>query len=345
MSGRISEQDKSIWKDSSKKIVVCGLKRSGKSSILRVLFNKLSPHEAGYIEPTQQPTFVQLPGNPLLNNRIAEIPGCWSWEESEELDQILFANCQSLIIVIDSSSSDDVPTAVYSLAKRVVTRALKVRQGFGSGPHIHLFLNKIDANYKFDPDSVQAENNKAAFLQQTVSKINEEVKAHMLSHNMKPPASLDITAHCTSIFDNSIHEAFSKVVQRPLLSSGKVEQILDLIVSTCRLEKAVLFDLVSKITFGSDSSQIDSVTFALMQDLLEVIIDMISIYGTTSGTNDTKTSCNITLSNGEVIYVRLIAQNLALVSIVKAENFDKTYLLNHNVSAFTDALMKLVAIQ
>lgn len=332
---RLSEQDKTLWKDSVPKIVVCGLKRSGKSSILRVLFNKLSPHEAGYIEPTHQPTFLPLSGNPLLNFRIAEIPGSWSWEESDEIDQLLFAHCQSLILVVDSSA-DEVPSAVFSLAKRVISRAAKTRRPIGP-LYIHLFLNKVDATYRFDPDSIQAESNKAAFVQTVLNKVAEEVRGYMGALKVE----LDIVAHCTSIFDNSIHDAFSKVVQRPLLANGKIEQSLDLIVSTCRLEKAVLFDLVSKITFGSDSSQIDAGTFALMQDLLEVIIDMIGIYGTGG---DTKTECNIALSNGEVIYVRLIGKSLALVSIIKTENFDKTYLLNHNVAAFKDALMKIVAL-
>ena len=332
---RVSEQDKLMWRDSVPKIVVCGLKRSGKSSILRVLFSKLSPHEAGYIEPTQQPYFLPQSGNPLLNCRIAEIPGSFAWDDSEELDQTLFAQCQSLILVIDSSA-DEVPSAVYSLAKRVISRATKTRRSLGP-LYIHLFLNKVDANYRFDPDTVQAESNKAAFVQAMLNKVSDEVRAFAGTAKIE----LDMVAHCTSIFDNSIHDAFSKVVQRPLLANGKVEQALDLIVSTCRLEKAVLFDLGSKITFGSDTSQIDASTFALMHDLLEVIIDMIGIYGTGG---DTKTECNIALSNGEVIYVRLIGKNLALVSIIKADNFDKTYLLNHNVAAFNNALMKIVSL-
>jgi Ras-related GTP-binding protein C/D len=134
------------------------------------------------------------------------------------------------------------------------------------------------------------------------------------------------------------------VVQRPLLSNGKIEQVLDMIVTSCRLEKAVLFDLASKISFGSDSSQIDSITFALMQDLLDVILDMVAIYGSSSDGGETTTSCNIALSSGEVIYMRLLEAHLAFVSIVKAENFEKTYLLNHNVDAFRNALLKIVSM-
>lgn len=317
---KISEKEK--WEDNLPKIVVCGLRRSGKSSVLRVLFNKLSPHEASYIEPTTGPTFLPMSTNPLLNMRIAEIPGNWQWDESAEMDEIFFAKCQSLIFVIDSSS-EDVPSAVYSLSKRVIARALAVN----SEIHVHLFLHKIDANYKFDPDSVQAESNKALFMQTIVSKISQDVKRR-----------IDLSAHCTSIFDTSIHEAFSKVVQRPLLASGKVEQIMDAIVTTCRLEKAVLFDIVSKLNFATDSTGHSSSTYSLLQDMLEVVVDMGSIYNNNHLTSE-NTECSISLSNGEILFMRLIEKSLAFVAIIKAENFDKTFLLNHNLNAFKDALM------
>ena len=325
MMSRVSEADKALWKDALPKVVVCGLRRSGKSSILRVLFNKLSPHEASYIEPSSQPTFLPPSTNPLLQLRVIEIPGSWGWEDSEQMDELFFGKCQSLVFVIDAAS-DEVASGVFSLAKRVISRALRVK----SNIHIHLFLNKVDANYKFDPDSVQAEGNKATFVQGVVARICEDLKM-----------PLDLAAHCTSIFDSSIHEAFSKVVQRPLLASGKVEQILDTIVTSCRLERAVLFDISSKLNFASDSNQTDSSMYSLMQDMLEVVIDIGGIYGTPQ-TSSEKTDCHISLSNGEVLYMRLIEKGLALVSIVKIEHFDKTFLLNHNISAFKDALMRIV---
>lgn len=136
------------------------------------------------------------------------------------------------------------------------------------------------------------------------------------------------------------------MIQRPLLANGKIERILDIIVSTCRLEKAVLFDINSRISFGSDSSQCDSSVYSLMQDMLEVVIDICSIYGKgadSSGT-DIKTNCNISLSNGEIIYMRLVDKFLALVCVIKSENFDKTFLLNYNIDQFKNALKNIVAI-
>ena len=322
---RISESDKSLWNDDFPKIVVCGLRKSGKSSILRVLFNKLSPHEASYIDSTLVPTFLPLSVNPMLKVRVAEIPGCWSWDESAELDEIFFSRCQSLVLVIDSAD-EQVHASVFSLCKRVIARAIRVN----SRIPIHLLLHKIDANYKFDPDSVQCENNKAVFVQSIVSRINQDVG--LLTNN----ARIDLSAHCTSIFDSSINEAFSKIVQRPLLANGKIEQIIDTIVTSCRLEKAFLFDIVSKINFADSGAG-----SSLLNDMLEVVVDMCSIYAPAPAC-DTKTECSISLSNGEILFMRLIEKHLAFVAIVKAENFDKTFLMNHNINAFKDALMLIV---
>ena len=337
---RFSDQEKSLWRDSVPKVVVTGLKKSGKSSILRVLFNKVSPHEACYLEPTMSPSFLPLAANPLLNVRIAEIPGNWSWgEESDQIDELFFGKCHSVIVVIDSST-DEVPHSVFSVAKRVIARAFKISKNI----HFHLFLNKVDANYRFDPDSAQSENNKVSFVQQIVGRVRDDVR-NLLGNNGSS-FQIDLAAHCTSIFDSSINEAFSKVIQRPLLANGKIEQILDIIANSCKMEKAVLFDAVSKLTLGADNrTQTDTSTLSLMQDVLEVVIDMSSIYGTTCGTTtDTKTICDISLANGDVISMRLIEKNLALVSIFKNENFEKTFLLNHNIAAFKDALMRLVAL-
>lgn len=330
---RISEQEKSVWTNGVPKIVVAGLKRAGKSSILRVLFNKLSPHEASYIETTSHPSFLPLSGNPLLNVHIAEIPGNWSWEESEQMDQLFFSQCQSLILVIDASS-EDLPSAVFSLAKRVVARAARAT---GGKLGIHLFLHKVDANYRFDPDSSHAESNKASFVQNVVNRVSEDAKNIFASI----PA---VAAHCTSIFDHSLHEAFAQVLQQPLLANGRIEQMMDLILTTCRLEKAVLFDTVSKISLASDSGrQVDPSTIALMQDMLDVVIDMSGIYGPGHDCA-APTSCEIRLSNKEVLFMKIVGKNLALVSILKSENLDKTFLLNHNLAAFSQAILQVAAI-
>ena len=45
------------------------------------------------------------------------------------------------------------------------------------------------------------------------------------------------------------------------------------------IEKAFLFDVVSKIYIATDSSPVDMQTYELCSDMIDVVIDVSSIYG------------------------------------------------------------------
>ena len=54
---------------------------------------------------------------------------------------------------------------------------------------------------------------------------------------------------------------------------------LDILVTGCRIEKAFLFDVVSKIYLATDSSPVDMQSYELCADMIDVITDVSSIYG------------------------------------------------------------------
>ena len=56
-----------------------------------------------------------------------------------------------------------------------------------------------------------------------------------------------LSFHLTSIYDHSVFEAFSKAVQQLIPQLPTLERLLDVLVSSCRIDKAFLFDVVSKI--------------------------------------------------------------------------------------------------
>ena len=56
-----------------------------------------------------------------------------------------------------------------------------------------------------------------------------------------------ITFHLTSIYDHSIFEAFSKVVQKLIPEKPLLEQCLQSLLDSTRMEKVYLFDVVSKV--------------------------------------------------------------------------------------------------
>ena len=324
--------------DSSSKVIFVGAKKAGKTSLIKVLFGKLSPHETVYLDPTQgvkmEPPFL----NRLMNFRVVEVSGAWPWEEaSSDYDTALFAKCQSLVYVLDVS--DEAQSGMLSglqTAKRVATRAWRVKPDI----HFELFLHKTDRNYRFDTEMFSVGNTqqapgdlKLSFVRDVSVQFSELMRS---SGWVKP----DFVVHCTCIFDSSIHEAFSRVVQRSLLKDGRVEGLMDLLVSSSNLDKAFLFDVSSKIHFATDTTPADPSLCTLMEDLLEVIGDFGGIYG---GGVDKGGSTMIGLNNGQSLYMRVLDdKGLALVCLIREGHGDRLHLLNRNIAVFADALLQSV---
>ena len=77
-------------------------------------------------------------------------------------------------------------------------------------------------------------------------------KAYCLLQNLIP-----LSTALTSIYDHSIFEAMSKVVQKLIYPLEHIENMLNILVSATRMEKVFIFDVVSKIYVATDSSPVD----------------------------------------------------------------------------------------
>lgn len=113
-----------------------------------------------------------------------------------------------------------------------------------------------------------------------------------------------ISFHLTSIYDHSIFEAFSRVVQKMIPQYATLENFLNIIISvikfllkfifilythwpilffidfqTSGIEKAFLFDVKTKIYVATDSSPVDMQSYELCCDMIDVVIDLSNIYG------------------------------------------------------------------
>ena len=74
-------------------------------------------------------------------------------------------------------------------------------------------------------------------------------------------------------------QAFSKAVQQLIPQLPTLERLLDVLVASCRIDKAFLFDVVSKIYIATDSSPVDMQSYELCSDMIDVVIDVSCIYG------------------------------------------------------------------
>ncbi len=93
------------------------------------------------------------------------------------------------------------------------------------------------------------------------------------------PGQIHLTFYLTSIYDHSIFEAFSKVVQKLIPQLPTLENMLNIFVSNSGAEKAFLFDVISKIYIATDSSPVDMQSYELCCDMIDLIIDVSCIYG------------------------------------------------------------------
>jgi Ras-related GTP-binding protein C/D len=125
--------------------------------------------------------------------------------------------------------------------------------------------------------------------------------------------------HQTSIYDHSIFEAFSKVIQKLIPELPTLEALLTSLCANCRIEKAYLFDVLSKIYIATDTSPTDIGSYEICSDYIDVIVDISEIYGwdrselegadgpeEETGNQDAESLITMERKNGNYLYLREI---------------------------------------
>lgn len=195
--------------------------------------------------------------------------GSWGDSQAAGNDAYVFQRASALIFVIDAQ--DEPYDMVLQSFTETVTRAIRVN------PHItiEVFINKVDGEL-FLTDEAKYDCRRD--VMQQVS--DELTDAGIL------PDSILISYHLTSIYDHSVFEAFSKVVQKLIPQLPTLETLLNVFVSTCSMEKAYLFDVASKLYICTDSSPVDMQSVELCSDMIDVVLDVSGIYGTGGDLNN-----------------------------------------------------------
>ncbi|KAF4123246.1 hypothetical protein GMORB2_6796, partial [Geosmithia morbida] len=273
----------------------------------------------------------------FMDFQVWDFPGQIDIFENPEFDmEAIFGEIGALIWVIDAQ--DDYLEAV----DRLNTTILCLQRTY---PYINIevFIHKVDGlsdDYKLD-------------IQRDITiRIQDELSDHGCEN-------APVTFHLTSIYNHSIFEAFSKVIQKLIPRLGTLESMLTNLCRTCRFEKAYLFDVLSKIYIATDSSPADMASYEICSDYIDVIIDMTEVYGTWHRSDDararlegdpyhapldaqvgcpTAESCLVLHDSRRPIVLREVDRYLALVAVMKDDSYDKMPLVNMNVDAVVDGL-------
>eukprot|EP00920_Eleutheroschizon_duboscqi_P014023 GHVT01032800.1.p1 GENE.GHVT01032800.1~~GHVT01032800.1.p1 ORF type:complete len:346 (-),score=35.72 GHVT01032800.1:415-1452(-) len=100
-----------------------------------------------------------------------------------------------------------------------------------------------------------------------------------MSHLHEEGVAANLTFYATSIYDHTIYEACSRVIQRLVTQVPACSELLDMLVAHCGMEKAFLIDVFSKTFIATDSSFFDPFNYELCTDMIDLVIEISCIYG------------------------------------------------------------------
>ena len=306
------------------RLLLLGNRRSGKSSIQRVVFHKMPPHETLFLESTSKISTDTI--NSFIDFQVWDFPGQIDFFDPAFDFNSIFGSTGALIFVIDAQ--DDYLEALSKLHSTIL-RALSINPGL----LVEVFIHKVDGlsdDYKID----------------TQRDIQQRTLDELADVGMDNVA---LSFHLTSIYDHSIFEAFSKVIQKLIPQLPTLENLLNSLCSNSGIEKAYLFDVLSKIYVATDSSPVDVQSYEICSDYIDVILDVSQIYGydreTTANNTDVipdgDVSSLIRLSSGIALYLKEVNRYLALICLVRPETVEKIGLLDYNVEIFRQGVAAL----
>ena len=140
---------------------------------------------------------------------------------------------------------------------------------------------------KFENDTYATDDQRMDVYNEYQREIMRELKDDDLNVN--------VSFYLTSIYDHSIFDALSRVVQKLFPFVEYIISMLDSLNNAWGIEKAFIFDIISKIYIATDSSPLDIAHYEICSELIDVLIDMSCIYGKDSLKFDEESSTTIKL--------------------------------------------------
>jgi len=309
-------------------IILMGLSNAGKTSIKKVVFEKMLPHESVFLEPTQNIENYKVENLCYTTGSVRDFPKNYNLEKAPPVELKYFQTCTVLIYVIDSQ---DTTEETYDYLKEVVINALNRNPKIT----IEIFLHKADGAYFLKINDMNKHR----------SEVQTRIKDIFLELNLEVNAGF----YSTSIYDHSLYEAFSKIFQKIMPQNNLLSGLLDNLSTSCRFEKSYLFDVYNKIYLAIDSSPMEEQFYEICSDMIDVVLDMSGIYGESNNEpyfDDNSYSLfkinNKRNENSKShLYLRFLDVNLALICIINDENFERQHLIDYNIKFFKDAVKEI----
>ncbi|KAJ2802014.1 GTP-binding protein gtr2 [Coemansia guatemalensis] len=304
-----------------RRVLFMGLPRSGKTSILKVIFEQELAYDTLSLMPTLQRTEHRL----ITGISVYDFPGIDDFSDSQYSlinPEIYAGEFTSLVFVVDSQS--DIQSSLTSLFS-------VVRSAQSVNPHIpiNVFINKVDGLSDELKQDIQHD-------------IQQRVLKNMGYENLN---SANVHFLLTTIFNESIREALSKVVQYLVPRNSSLETILNSFCSKSSLDKVFLIDAATKLYLATDSSPTYSpqYVFACQTiDAMDEIAGMCPVQTSEGEVDSAMQRITIGLDGIAEVFIYQINGNLSLFCIGVSQVINQTSLLEFNGSKIAKAIRKIL---
>jgi len=265
-----------------------------------------------------------------MDFQVWDFPGHINYLEPDYDTDSLFAGLGALVWVIDGQDNySDAVDRLNTIILMLYERYRKV--------NIEVFVHKVDCLAPEDRDEI-------------TQRIQQKVLDELSDHNIE---NAPVSFHQTSIYDYSVYEAFSKVLQKLIPQLSALEALLNGLCARSMMDKAYLFDVATKIYIAADTSPAGSGNYGMCADWLDLMVDIGEIYGYDHGDqvegepphDGGDQSAEGLLNMGEggpVLYLREVDRYLALVAILnKDSREDDQAAVNFNVNRFQEGVKQV----
>jgi Ras-related GTP-binding protein C/D len=193
----------------------------------------------------------------FMDFQVWDFPGHLDYRDDNLFDsKSIFGEIGALIWVIDAQ--DELFDAIQQLNATI----LYVQEHYPK-INVEVFVHKVDGlsdDYRSD----------------TFQTIQQHVQDELDDNGFQ---NAPVYFHQTSIYDHTIFEAFSRVIQKLIPELGTLESLLTTLCANCKIEKAYLFDVLSKIYIATDTSPTEISSYEICSDYIDVVVDISEIYG------------------------------------------------------------------
>ncbi|KAJ3098052.1 hypothetical protein HDU97_004346 [Phlyctochytrium planicorne] len=290
----------------------------------------MSPNETLFLETTTRVGKDDVIS--FLDFQVWDFPGYIDFNDPSFDAVGTFKKCGAVVFIVDAQ--DDIIDALRRLYTTVTT-AHEINPAIS----FEVFIHKVDG---------LSDDHKIETQREIHQRITDELADSRLDN-------IHLSFYLTSIYDHSIFEAFSKVIQKLIVQLPTLENLLNILCSNSGIEKAFLFDTFSKIYIATDSSPVDMQSYELCSDMIDIMLDVAVIYNNIGSSSEVPVSkgpdavpdtySSIKLNNGIVLYMRQVDKDLSLVCLIREDNFEKKGLIDFNFGVFRKAVMDVLTIR